>query len=326
MSGGIIEPFWHPAVSEGFILDWDGVLAETRLNFAPLRARYFDGKFVPLFEAVETLPPPLGEQLRKDIYDVEMAGAESAVAVEGARELVEWLEGEDIPWCVVSRNCMDSIILAAERAGLPLPPVVRSRDEPPVKPAPEALWSAAEQIGVPSGKCVMVGDFVYDLVGARRAGMRAVLVQRPDAEWKHWADVSFDRLSEFVQSLKNPKAIVPWEYAPLVSEKGENSLLAGRGKGTVLSSKTPDVLLRLMKKAEEGILFFRLDDPDAPLLPGQWRKLPGLSPAWLDRPLKAAAEYVLGTRFPFAALVAEESSPDGVEWETISAPEGGTGE
>lgn len=70
MSGGIIEPFWHPADSEGFILDWDGVLAETRLNFAPLRARYFDGKFVPLFEALETLPPSIADRLRKDIYDL----------------------------------------------------------------------------------------------------------------------------------------------------------------------------------------------------------------------------------------------------------------
>ena len=68
-------PFWHPAFSAGFILDWDGVLAETRLDLAPIRAKYFDGRFVPLFEAVETLPPSLGEQLKKDIYDVEMAGA-----------------------------------------------------------------------------------------------------------------------------------------------------------------------------------------------------------------------------------------------------------
>ena len=325
MPAGITAPFWHPAFSEGFILDWDGVLAETRLNFAPLRAKYFDGKFVPLFEAVETLPPPLGDHLKKDIYDVEMAGAEAAVAVEGARELIEWLEGEDIPWCVVSRNCMESITLAAEKAGLALPPVVRSRDEPPVKPAPEALWSAAVQIGVPSKKCVMVGDFVYDLVGARRAGMRAVLVQRPEAEWKHWADVSFDRLFEFVESLKNPQALVPWEYASHASEKGVNCLLSGRGKGALLSSKSPDVLPRLMEKAEEGILFFRLDDQDAHLSPDQWRQLPGLSPAWLDQPLKAVGEHVLGTRFPFAALVTEEVSPDGIEWQNLSASEGGNG-
>lgn len=317
MSESITAPFWHPAFSEGFILDWDGVLAETRLNFAPIRAKYFGGRFVPLFEAVETLPPPLGEQLRKDIYDVEMAGAETASAVDGARELVEWLEGKDIPWCVVSRNCMDSITLAAEKAGLFLPPVVRSRDLPPVKPAPEALWSAAEQIGVPPKKCVMVGDFVYDLVGARRAGMRAVLVQRPEADWKHWADVSFDRLSEFVESLKNPNPLVPWEYASLAAEKGVNALLSGRRKGTVLSSKAPDILSRLLEKAEEGILFFRLDDLAAPLSPNQWRNLPGLSPSWLDQPLKTVAEYVLGTRFPFAVLVADETCPDEIEWEKV---------
>ena len=29
----IKSPFWSPAGASGFILDWDGVIAETRLDF-----------------------------------------------------------------------------------------------------------------------------------------------------------------------------------------------------------------------------------------------------------------------------------------------------
>lgn len=172
---------WNPALCRAFVLDWDGVLAETKLNFSPIREKFFQGRFVPLFEAIATLPQPLAEELSKDIYDVEMAGAADAKPVPGALELLNWLESNNIPWCVVSRNCADSILLAAQRANLPLPPLLFSRDTPPVKPAPEALWRAAEALDVPAADCVMIGDFLYDLVGARRAGMRALLVQRPQS-------------------------------------------------------------------------------------------------------------------------------------------------
>ena len=37
----IAPPFWHPAVKGAFILDWDGVLADTKLDFSALRQRYF---------------------------------------------------------------------------------------------------------------------------------------------------------------------------------------------------------------------------------------------------------------------------------------------
>lgn len=313
-------PFWHPAFSEGFILDWDGVLADTKLSFTAIRKKYFDGKVVPLFEAIHTLPPPIGAFLEKDIYDVEMAGAEKAKAVPGARDLIEWLEGKGISWCIVSRNCMDSISLAAERAGLPLPPLVRSRDIPPVKPDPEALWAAASSLGVPIWKCVVVGDFVYDLVGARRAGMRAVLVQRPCAEWKHWADVSFDHLTDFVMSLKAPEPFIPWEYASLAEEKGFPGLASLAETGVSLTADDPFLLSTCMTLASKGVLFFHLDDDARPLSPEQWRNLPGLAPSWLDQPVKKVVEVLLGMRFPLARTDGGENTlflPPGPELEAL---------
>lgn len=299
----VAPPFWHPAFSKGFILDWDGVLADTKLNFKPLREKYFDGRFVPLFEAMKTLPPSLGKELEKDIYQVEMTGAEEAEAVEGAFELLEWLESKAIPWCVVSRNCLDSILLAAKKTGLPLPKIVRSRDEAPVKPDPEALWAAAESMGVDGKDCVMVGDFVYDLVGARRAGMRAVLVQRPEAEWKHWADVDYDKLTEFLASLKAPEPLVPWEYATVAAGEGIEALTAAAASGIIVPVTDPFVLGGVIERAGKGTIFFRLDDPSATLTPEQWKNFPGLSPTWLDTPLSSVIEFLLQCRYPLAELV-----------------------
>ena len=84
-------PFWHPALMEAFILDWDGVLASTKLDFRGVRERYFGGEaVVPLFERAATLPPPLNEEAREAIVRVEMEGAARAVPVEGAPDLLPW--------------------------------------------------------------------------------------------------------------------------------------------------------------------------------------------------------------------------------------------
>ena len=323
MPAEITPPFWHPSSAGGFILDWDGVLAETKLDFAPIRKKYFEGRFVPLFEALEVLPPETAAALERDIYDVEMGGAERAEPVDGALDLIRWLEEKKLPWCVVSRNCHDSIILASEKTGIPLPAVVRSRDEPPVKPEPEALWSAAEEIGVPPRECVMVGDFVFDLVGARRAGMRAVLVQRPEAVWKHWADISFDRLRQFVDSLKNPAPFVPWEYTSCSSAADAETLRRAAVREETLSSSDPFVLSLLLKKAAEGTLNFRLDDPLASLTPEQWANMPGLTPAWLDQSLRSTAQYLLANRFPLAKILGEEDRSGEILREISKTPSAG---
>lgn len=285
------------------MLDWDGVLAETKLNFSPIREKYFQGRFVPLFEAIATLPQPLAEELSKDIYDVEMAGAADAKPVPGALELLNWLESNNIPWCVVSRNCADSILLAAQRANLPLPPLLFSRDTPPVKPAPEALWRAAEALDVPAADCVMIGDFLYDLVGARRAGMRALLVQRPQAEWKHWADATFDTLTEFVEYLRAPTPLVPWEYHHIASQEGGETALELLGKYVFsISSSSIDILPLCLEQASKGVLNFFIEG-EGNLTTEQWFNLAGLSPVWLDQPVKEVLCHLLHARYPLARLV-----------------------
>ena len=86
----IISPFWHPVLAQGFILDWDGVIADTDLDFSGIRNKYFGGKRVPLIEAGKWLSEARQVELWQDICVLEMEGAENAVPVNGAFELIEW--------------------------------------------------------------------------------------------------------------------------------------------------------------------------------------------------------------------------------------------
>ncbi|MDR1379531.1 MAG: HAD-IA family hydrolase [Synergistaceae bacterium] len=208
----------HPAEAGAFILDWDGVLADTWLNFKPLRQKYFDGKIVPLVEAAAELPPTIRAEVLAEIRRIEIEGAEKAVPVEGAKDLIAWLNtpkklvsGKSVqtkPWAVVSRNCRDSILLAAEKCGITLPPVFLCREDPYVKPDPRALALAAKRLRARLSDCVMVGDFIYDLQAAKNASIPSVLVKNPatgspdvSAEWEGLADFVYVSLVDFVKDL-----------------------------------------------------------------------------------------------------------------------------
>lgn len=293
----VFPPFWHPSLSEGFILDWDGVLADTRLDFSPIRAKYFNGERLPLVEAAELLEPAAREALERDMYDLEMEGAKRASPVEGAHALLEWLDRSRIPWAVVSRNCRDSIFEAARRCDIDLPSSVLSRDDGPLKPDPQALWAAAGAIGVEPGRCVMIGDFVYDLQGAKRAGMRAVLVERVVPEWQQWADVSFDRLEQLVHSLHCPEPLVPVEYRELAADKGRIWLEKAWALDVAIPGAASGVFRIAHEAARLGVGSLRVSGT-ARLSLEQWEDAPFLPISMVDRPLLESLARVISERFP----------------------------
>lgn len=221
----ISPPFWHPAFARAFILDWDGVVVETKLDFSPVYRRFFGGKRVMLLEVTQSLPQEVRTEVWRCLEEIETDGARRAQPVPGSLELLSWLEERNVPLGIVSRNSKASVEIAAKRAGIALPPVVITRDEKvPVKPAPEAFWKASELMGVEPSCAVVVGDFLYDLIGARRAGMRSVLVQRMDEGWLDWIEVAYPAVADFVRSLKEPEPLTPWEYRSLEVKKGREWL------------------------------------------------------------------------------------------------------
>ena len=66
----IDAPYWAPAQCEGFLLDWDGVIAETKLDFSGLREKYFGGRRAMLLEEGALLPPELRGQYMKELQEM----------------------------------------------------------------------------------------------------------------------------------------------------------------------------------------------------------------------------------------------------------------
>jgi len=63
------------------------------------------------------------------------------------------------------------------------------------KPDPRALQLIADAWQIPPREIVMVGDSPpYDILGAHRAGMRAILTERGDGSW--WQKIPDDRAND----------------------------------------------------------------------------------------------------------------------------------
>ncbi len=109
------------------------------------------------------------------------------------------------------RTVHESIFARDDLAGL-IDGAVYTSEIPWTKPHPEAFRAAMAAIGVDDpASCVFVGDRPFDdIYGAKRAGMRAVLITNSDVPAFGGArpDAVITRLSELVAVLINPETAI----------------------------------------------------------------------------------------------------------------------
>lgn len=108
----------------------------------------------------------------------ERQAAESAEPTPYGREVIVAARQAGLAVAVVSNNSAEAVsaYLAAHRlAGHVLPVVGRAYAEPSrMKPHPEPILQAVRALGMAPGRCVLVGDSLSDIDGARSAGVRAI--------------------------------------------------------------------------------------------------------------------------------------------------------
>lgn len=309
------EPFWNPASASGFLLDWDGVIAETNLDFSGLRQKYFGGRPAMLLEEAGSLPDGLRESMLAEMAEIETEGARRAVPVPGAFELLAKLEERKIPFCILSRNSGEIIRIGAEAIGLTLPAFTWGRDDMKwVKPDPRALLEASRAMGADARRCVYVGDFLYDLEGARRAGMRAVLVQREEPAWDCWCDAAYPKLTDLVAALDDTTPLVPWEYREIYARKGEKWM--NRVSQMIFAlpeTPSPTADCWLARAAALGVGAFYID-PERVFSPDDWKRNPSFDTGAMGRKWADVARDFLAPRYPLARVVTERTE------DVINAP------
>jgi len=96
-------------------------------------------------------------------------------ALPGAKELLGVLTRAGVRWAIATSGKRHSAGHSLKILDLPADTTLVARDDVlHAKPDPDLFVVAAERLGVPIAGCVVVGDSVWDLLAARRAGALGV--------------------------------------------------------------------------------------------------------------------------------------------------------
>ncbi|MEU8795515.1 HAD family hydrolase [Streptomyces sp. NPDC048643] len=121
-----------------------------------------------------------GQRLPDDFDDVFHARVFAAFErelkpVPGAPQVVEKLAADGVPYCVASSGSHERIRVGHRTTGLDRwfddGRIFSSQDVGRGKPAPDLFLHAAERMGVPPEKCVVVEDSALGVRAANAAGM-----------------------------------------------------------------------------------------------------------------------------------------------------------
>jgi HAD superfamily hydrolase (TIGR01509 family) len=117
------------------------------------------------------LTPEVSERLRVLHAEAYLRRHESVVPLPGARELLAYLHERSVPFAIATSGAQHTAGSALALLGLPpgVPVVTRDQVER-AKPDPHLFLAAARRLGIDPRSCFVVGDSVWDLLAAQRAG------------------------------------------------------------------------------------------------------------------------------------------------------------
>ena len=156
------------------IFDMDGTITRPYLNFERIRAAINLPE--PLLENMMALPPgPPRDRAFGLLEQFEDEAAEASELNDGVIDVLNTLGAREVRTGLVTRNSRRSASRVLEKHVIDFSKVV-TREDGPVKPRPEPLWTICEFLGIAAEESLMVGDFKFDVVAGRAAGMRTALL------------------------------------------------------------------------------------------------------------------------------------------------------
>ena len=117
--------------------------------------------------------PEIGPSARhvKAHLERECADTDGVRPAAGAQELVAWLDGQQVPWAVVTNAHLRLARARLGAAGIKAPVIVSFEDVAHGKPHPQGYLLGARRLGVEPHSAVGVEDSDPGLAAARAAGL-----------------------------------------------------------------------------------------------------------------------------------------------------------
>lgn len=186
----------------GVIFDFDGTLVSQELDFPAIRQEIGLPVGQPLLEALERMTGSELERALAIIDRHERAAAATAQLLPGVREFTFWLKQQGVLQAVLSRNSRHSVREVLRRLDLAFDSIV-AREDAPYKPDPGGIFKICSHWGVAPSDVAMIGDFLFDIEAARRAGAwTALITHGRNLPFAHMAHVTFPSFEELPDLLR----------------------------------------------------------------------------------------------------------------------------
>lgn len=211
----------------GILFDMDGVLVRQRLDFPAIKREMFGDTEGFILERMAGLSPEALARAEAILERHETEAASAAEAMDGATAFLDWMAARGLRSGLVTRNSRKSVALIQARLGLRFDAVVTREDAPP-KPSPEPVWLACRGMGMAPAQALFVGDFEFDMLAGRRAGVRTVLLRSAACPASAQADLAVDSLSELRARLAAAQPGGPGVDAVVAHPEEEGRCASGR--------------------------------------------------------------------------------------------------
>jgi HAD superfamily hydrolase (TIGR01549 family) len=184
----------HPELSEAgtlpraVLFDMDGTLTEPLLDFARIRREMGIGDR-PILETLARLDPEQRCIAEAVLLRHEDHAADTSTLNPGCRQVLRWLDEQEVKIALVTRNSRRSLDRVMKRHILPFDVMV-TRDDCAYKPNPEPLLLACRRLEVSPADAWMVGDGSHDVQAGIAAKIRTVWISHgrardfPEVSWR----------------------------------------------------------------------------------------------------------------------------------------------
>jgi HAD superfamily hydrolase (TIGR01549 family) len=185
----------------GVIFDMDGTLTAPYLEFAKIKEQAGIGD-VDLLDYLARARGAEYQRVHRILARYEADGVANARLNRGARTLLRHLARRRIPTALLTRNSRRSVDGVCRKLHLRFDLII-TREDGPHKPSPEPIRRIARAWGLARRQLLMVGDYKWDVLCARNAGIPcAVLLNGAEApDWARLATYRIRRLTELLELI-----------------------------------------------------------------------------------------------------------------------------
>lgn len=147
------------------VFDLDGTLVE--FNIPVERIKSVLGIKGSILE--EIMASPKGKEMLEVLERFEIESAKSSRLYRGVRDVLKLLDRAGVYTALYTRNSIRSVNINLEKHDLSFDFVFTREDD--IKPSPYPVLHVMEELNVSNSEAVMIGDWVYDYLTAKNAGI-----------------------------------------------------------------------------------------------------------------------------------------------------------